>query len=158
MRKTHGFTLIELLIVLAIIVILASIGIPAYSDYLVRARVTELLSVAESYKLKLIDNLFNSDATNHAVYNLNTNLIDCVTVATTATNPPKHIIEVLAKMKDQQHGGIGIVRPGAANRGLAIQLQGIDNGDIITWTCHAAEPYHKYVPKSCQNNNMEHLN
>ena len=43
-----GFTLIELMIVVAIIGILAAVALPAYQDYTIRAKVSELILAASS--------------------------------------------------------------------------------------------------------------
>ena len=50
MKTQKGFTLIELMIVVAIIGILAAVAIPAYSDYLKRAQVTEALNLMGGLK------------------------------------------------------------------------------------------------------------
>ncbi|HHF7374410.1 pilin [Legionella bozemanae] len=141
--KEKGFTLIELMIVVAIVGILAAIAIPAYQDYVVRARVTEGLSLASSAQTTISEN------------------------ATTGANDlslgwsqPPATANVQSVVVAPANGVITITYTALANN-VVLTLTPSANGTPlaagtpptapITWTCavnNAAD--NRYVPANCR--------
>ena len=59
-RNARGFTLIELMIVVAILGILLAIAVPAYNDYVIRAKVSEGINLAATIKVAITESRFAS--------------------------------------------------------------------------------------------------
>ena len=59
-----GFTLIELMIVIAIIGILAAVALPAYQDYTVKAKVSEIVLAASSCRTTITEVIQSSPTKN----------------------------------------------------------------------------------------------
>lgn len=61
-KAQKGFTLIELMIVVAIIGILAAVALPAYQDYTVRAKLSEVVIAGEACKSSVTEYLQTNQA------------------------------------------------------------------------------------------------
>jgi type IV pilus assembly protein PilA len=63
-RNQHGLTLIELMIVIAVIGILGALALPAYQDYAIRAKASEMLLATNSCKTAVSEAVSSSSDAN----------------------------------------------------------------------------------------------
>ena len=68
-RIQRGFTLIEVMITVAIVGILAAVAIPAYTDYVIRARLTEAFSTLSAAQTAAEQ--YWSNQRNYALFDVN---------------------------------------------------------------------------------------
>ena len=145
MKKVQqGFTLIELMIVVAIIGILAAVALPAYQDYTVRSRVSELAILGSSMKATVSENIANNGGVIKAGM--------CAGVTDLANTT----VNTLSSTCTDDTGVIAVTGTAKAKNVVLTLTPTVNDDGTIAWGCktNAADNY-KYVPAECRNENEE---
>jgi len=134
-RMQQGFTLIELMIVVAIIGILAAIALPAYQDYIIRSKVSELILAADNSKVSVSEFAATQGNLTGSGSGLAIPTSKYVTSGSVGTNT-----------------GIISIVGNTTNLGAAVTLTLTPTLDtttkIVKWKCDTDND--KYAPSSCR--------
>ncbi len=136
-----GFTLIELMIVVAIIGILAAVALPAYQDYTVRAKVSEVILAASSAKVAVAEAAQAGGSMG--------------SITEVASQASKYVTSVTYANSGASTGVITATAQGEPKiAAKKLEFRGtLENNGQVTWVCAAASTdgiEAKYLPSSCK--------
>ena len=144
-----GFTLIELMIVVAIIGILAAVALPAYQDYTVRAKVSEIILAASTCRTSVTETVQTTSSTLPAAgaWGCESSVTTSKYVARTQTNA-NGAVKVVAQGLGGAAVGSVVLAPATAANVVVTPTVG---GTIAAWVCGPGDSFPpKFLPGSCR--------